>query len=92
MKHFISDLKDWPIGVWIASGSGRMIPEFATAKLRSVKVKGSEIHLTVVDRDGEYSSVLIAENVAEAKRAGEALSGAVNARLEDSGRVEFEVG
>lgn len=86
----IRDLEQWPPSVWATTGSTRLIPDLATATIKSVRAEEECVFLRFEDRGKVYGTVLVLSDDHLARRVAFTLKNAIGITIQDAGGLEVE--
>ncbi|MDD1779153.1 MAG: hypothetical protein LUQ65_13380 [Candidatus Helarchaeota archaeon] len=83
----IRDLEQWPPSVWATTGSTRLIPNLASAIIKSVRTNGEAVSLRVDDQNKEYVTALVFIYDHSARGVALTLKDAIGKTIQDAGEL-----
>ena len=86
----IRELEQWPPSVWVTTGTTRLIPDLATATIKSVHAEEECVFFRFEDRDKVYGTVLVLSDDHLARRVRFTLQGAIGKTVQDAGELVVE--
>ena len=86
----IRDLGHWPPSVWVTTGITRLIPDLATARIKSVRVDEECVFLRFEGGDKIYGTALVLNDKHSARCVNSTLQKAIGKTVKDAGDLEVE--
>ena len=86
----IRDLEQWPPSVWATTGSTRLIPDLATATIKSVRDEGECVFLSFADGGKVYGTAFVFSDKHSARQVAFTLKNAIGKTVKDAGVLEVE--
>ncbi len=86
----IRDLEQWPPSVWATTGSTRLIPDLATAIIKSVRSSGEAVSIRVADQGKEYVTALVFIDDHLERRVNFTLKNAIGKTIPEAGQLVVE--
>ena len=86
----ICDLEQWPPSVWATTGSTRLLPDLATAIIKSVHADGECVFLRFADGGKVYGTALVFGEKHLARCVNFTLKKAIGKTIQDAGQLVVE--
>ncbi len=85
----IRDLEQWPPSIWVTTGSTRLIPDLATATIKSVHGEGECVFLSLEDGGKVYGPTLVFNDNHSPRQVAFTLKNAIGKTIKDAGALEI---
>jgi len=86
----LRDLEQWPPSVWATTGTTRLIPDLATATIKSVHAEGECVFLRFEDGGKVYGTALVFSDKHLARRVAFTLKKTIGKTIQDAGELTVE--
>jgi hypothetical protein len=83
----IRDLEQWPPSVWVTTGTTGLIPDLATAIIKSVRAEEECVFLRFEDRGKVYGTALVLSDGHLARRVAFTLKDAIDKTVQGAGEL-----